>query len=96
MGYRVLSLRSIPAVFINGCYEDTFKGGGGGGGGFMPIILETLVLIYELKGKARTRPEIFRVVVCPCEQFYPREAAIGSQMFGDLNQKYESISFSGI
>ena len=35
-----------------------FKGGGGGGG-FRPIISETLVLRYEFKGKARTRPEIF-------------------------------------
>ena len=30
-----------------------------------PIILETLILGYELKGKARTRPEIFRVVLGP-------------------------------
>ena len=35
------------------------KGGGGRGGGrFRPIILETLVLTYELKEKARTRPDI--------------------------------------
>ena len=25
---------------------------------------------YELKGKARTRPDIFRVVLGPCAQFY--------------------------
>ena len=74
-------------------HSDLYHLRGGGGGGFVPLILETLVLIYELKGKARTRPEIFMVVLCPCEQFYPRETAIGSQMFGDLNQKYESISF---
>ena len=50
--------------------------GGGGGGGFMPLILETLILRYELKGKARTRPEIFRVVLGPCAQFYhPNEVS---------------------
>ena len=42
---------------------------------FKPIILETLILRYELKGKARTRSEIFRVVLGPCAQFYPREAS---------------------
>ena len=30
---------------------------------------------YELKGKARTRPEFFRVVLGPCSQFYPCEAS---------------------
>ena len=45
-------------------------GGGGGGGGFRPIILETLILRYELKGNARTRPEIFMVVLGPSAQFY--------------------------
>ena len=29
----------------------------GGGGGFKPIILETLIMRYGLKGKARTRPD---------------------------------------
>ena len=38
------------------------KGGGGGGGGFRPIILETLIMRYGLKEKARTRPEFFRLV----------------------------------
>ena len=42
--------------------------------GFKPIILETLILIYELKGKARTRLVIFRVILGPCPQFYPCEA----------------------
>ena len=52
------------------------RGGGGGGGGvFRPIILETLVLRYELKGKARTRPDIFRVVLGPGAEFYPSEAS---------------------
>ena len=32
----------------------TLRGGGGGVGGFRPMILETLILRYELKGKART------------------------------------------
>ena len=30
-----------------------------------PISLETLILRYELKGKATTRPEIFRLVLGP-------------------------------
>ena len=50
---------------------------GGGGGGFRPIILETLIMRYGLKGKARTRPDFFRVVLGPCAQFYPREAKKG-------------------
>ena len=32
------------------------------GGGFRPIILETLILRYELQGKARTRPDFLKVV----------------------------------
>ena len=40
-------------------------GGGGGGGGFRPIILETLIMRYGLKGKGRTRPDFFRVVLGP-------------------------------
>ena len=47
----------------------------GGGGGFRPIIFETLILRYELKGKAMACPDIFRVVLGPCAQFYPREAS---------------------
>ena len=46
-----------------------------GGGGFRPIILETLVMRYGLKGKARTRPNFFRVVLGPCAQFSPCEAS---------------------
>ena len=64
------------------------------GWGFRPIILETLR--YGLKGKARTRPDLFSVVLGPCAQFYPCEAKIGPKLFEDLNQKSESISFSGI
>ena len=30
-----------------------------GGGGFRPIILETLIMRYGLKGKGRTRPEFW-------------------------------------
>ena len=48
---------------------------GGGGGGFRPIILETLIMRYGFKGKARTRLDFFRVVLGPCAQFYPREAS---------------------
>ena len=36
-----------------------FRGRRGGGGGFRPIILETLILRYGLKGKAMTRPGFF-------------------------------------
>ena len=41
------------------------------GGGFRPIMLEILIVRYELKGKVRTRPEIFRVVFGTCAQFCP-------------------------
>ena len=44
-----------------------------GGGEFRPIILETLIMRYGLKGKARTRPDFFKVVLGPCTQFYPCE-----------------------
>ena len=40
-----------------------------------PIILETFILRYKLEGKARTRPDIFKVILGPCAQFYPREAS---------------------
>ena len=30
---------------------------------------------YGLKGKARTRPDFFRLVLGPCAQFYPLEAS---------------------
>ena len=36
-----------------------------GGGGFRPIILETLIMRYGLKGKGRTRPDFFTVVLGP-------------------------------
>ena len=45
------------------------------GRGFRPIILETLIMRYGLKGKARTRPDFLRVVLGPCAQFYPCEAS---------------------
>ena len=40
------------------------------------------ILRYELKGKARTRPDIFRLVLGPCAQCCPCEASeqkIGSK-----------------
>ena len=49
--------------------------GGWGGGGFRPIILETLIMRFGLKGKARTGPDFFRLVLGPCAQFYPFEAS---------------------
>ena len=30
---------------------------------------------YGMKGKARIRPDFFRVVLGPCAQFYPCEAS---------------------
>ena len=39
---------------------------------------------YGLKGKARTRPDFFRVVLGPCAEFYPCEAS--EQKWG-LNTK---------
>ena len=39
---------------------------GEGAGGFRSIILENLILRYKLKRKARTRPDILRVVLGPC------------------------------
>ena len=49
--------------------------GGGGGGGVRPIIWETFIMRYGLKGKARTRLDFFRVVLGPCAQFYQCEAS---------------------
>ena len=44
------------------------------------------ILRYELKGKARTRPEIFRLVLGPCAQCCPCEASEQK-----LGQKPKSI-----
>ena len=41
---------------------------------FRPIILENLILRYKLKGKARTRPDILRVVLGTCAQCCSCEA----------------------
>ena len=43
--------------------------------GFRPIILEILILRYELKGKVRKRPKILWVVLGQCAQFYPCKAS---------------------
>ena len=57
-----------------------------------PIILETLIMRYRLKGKARTRPDFFRVVLGPCAQFYQCEASehgggggVQAYNFGNFN-----------
>ena len=66
------SIRSLGKYILNGFDEeqdDRFKGS------FRPIMLETLILRYGLKEKARTRPDFIRVVFGPCAQFYPREAS---------------------
>ena len=53
---------------------------------------------YGLKGKARTRPDFFRVVLGPCAQFYPCEAS--EQKRGakhqNLNQKRYSFDLDTI
>ena len=49
--------------------------GGGGGGGVRPIIKENLFLKCELKGTARTRTDILRVVLGPCAQCCPCESS---------------------
>ena len=46
-----------------------------GGAGFRPKILENSILRYELKRKARTRPDIFRVVFGTCAQCCPCDAS---------------------
>ena len=57
---------------------------------------------YGLNGKARTRPDFFKVVLGPCAlgekmgPFTKNLAEMGSKFFGGLNQKCESVSFSGI
>ena len=38
--------------------------------GVRPIILETSILRYELKGKARACPNLLRVVLGPCAQYF--------------------------
>ena len=45
------------------------------GRGFRAIIFENLILRYELKGKARTRSDILRVVLGLCVQCCPCEAS---------------------
>ena len=43
---------------------------------------------YGLKGKARTRPDFFRLVLGPCAQFYPCEARSKKRAkHQNLNQK---------
>ena len=51
-----------------------FLRGGGGGGGVQACNFGNFNYEIRLKGKARTRPDFFRVVLGPCAQFYPCEA----------------------
>ena len=44
-------------------------------GNLRPITLGKTILSYELEGKARTRPEILKVVLGHCEQYCPCEAS---------------------
>ena len=43
------------------------------------------ILKYELKGKASTRPDIFRLVLGPCAQCCQREAS--EQIMGPKTKK---------
>ena len=65
---------------------------GGGGGGFRPIVLQTLILRYDLKENARTCPEILGWFLGPFAQFYPCEAS--EQQWGQIkkNRQYENKS----
>ena len=60
---------------LSGHGSESFAAFLGGGGWFRPIILLTFNMRYGLKGKARTRPDFFRVVLGPCAQFNPSEAS---------------------
>ena len=46
-----------------------------GGGGFRPFILERQISSWESEGKARTRPDILRVVLGPYAQYCLCEAS---------------------
>ena len=67
----------VETVIRKANNHDKLKRAFGGGGGFRlrPIILETSIWRYGLKGKARTRPDFYRVVLGPCAQFYPCQAS---------------------
>ena len=39
------------------------------------LTLEKMILSYDLEGKARTHPDIFRVVLSPYMQYCPCEAS---------------------
>ena len=55
---------SSPVMYILLCRRQLYVKGGGG-----------LIMRYGLKGKARTRPNFFRVLLGPCAQFSPCEAS---------------------
>ena len=46
-----------------------------GGGGFRPFALEKIISSYELKGTARTRPDILKIVLSPYVQHCQCEAS---------------------
>ena len=55
------------------------------------------ILRYELKGKARTRPDIFRLVLGPCAQCCPCEASeqkLGQKSKSTLKENVSSFDLS--
>ena len=54
-----------------------------------PIILETLIMRYGLKGKARTHLDLIRVVLGAGAQFYPcdRHRSKHGAKHQNMNQK---------
>ena len=59
------------------------------------MILEILILRYELKGKDMTRPEIFRLVLGPCAQYSPllknNGLCTGGEPMGENGEKWGKL-----
>ena len=68
---------------------------GGGGSRFRPITLEKRISSQELEGKARTRPDILRVVLGPYVQYCPCEALgekVGQNPKSELKNRAKLLS----
>ena len=77
----------IVLQYVSYCYFGIVPKPLMGGGDFRPIILETSILRYELKGMARTSPDVSRVVLGPRTQCFPCEA---SQQKWGQKSKYKT------